>query len=164
MEIAAAKSVPLIALFFGKNYINISSQQDFWSHIRWNQQQSTSLLEKQKMSIEYSFCISLIIQYICYARADCCGKTGFRFINYVEDRECSHYHGAFSANDDIVCSIAVCGNGRPPGKGVYCGIGSCNWLGCNCEGGCVPGDGRESFARTFGNDVEICYETCHLRS
>lgn len=45
------------------------------------------------------------------------------------------------------CEIGVCGNGKPPKEGTYCGVGSCNMFSCNFDDGCIPGDAIESFSR-----------------
>lgn len=43
-----------------------------------------------------------------------------------------------------VCHIDVCGDGFMV-VGKYCGYGSCNLFGCNCDGGCIAGSARDEF-------------------
>lgn len=53
------------------------------------------------------------------------------------------------------CEMKLCGNGKPPCGGLiptYCGVGSCNIFGCNCDGGCIPGDAFESLSQRNEND------------
>ncbi|XP_043476358.1 protein Diedel-like isoform X3 [Leptopilina heterotoma] len=52
------------------------------------------------------------------------------------------------------CLTFACGDGKSlKGKDSYCGIGSCNIFGCNCDGGCIPGNATESFKALHGNKV-----------
>lgn len=41
--------------------------------------------------------------------------------------------------DRKVCRISLCDDGRPLTSGLYCGKGSCNIIGCNCDDGCREG-------------------------
>lgn len=51
------------------------------------------------------------------------------------------------------CEISICGDGRPPSTGTYCGRGPCNIFGCNCDFGCKGGNAVENFSRIHGNKV-----------
>lgn len=53
------------------------------------------------------------------------------------------------------CQIRLCGDGKPPSGGLiptYCGVGSCNIFGCDCNGGCIPGDALESLSQLNKKD------------
>ncbi|CAB3252294.1 unnamed protein product [Arctia plantaginis] len=47
------------------------------------------------------------------------------------------------------CEAKVCNDGRLH-PGAYCGRGRCNLFGCNCEGGCIPGEPVLNFRRLNG--------------
>nr|XP_017008638.2 protein Diedel-like [Drosophila takahashii] len=53
-------------------------------------------------------------------------------------------------NDPDNCTILICGDGLH-NVGMFCGQGSCNIFGCNCDGGCLEGD----FSKTFAERYEI---------
>lgn len=50
------------------------------------------------------------------------------------------------------CAVTVCGDGKAS-KGYYCGVGSCNIFGRNCDGGCIRGNPVEEFQRLHGSKV-----------
>lgn len=35
-------------------------------------------------------------------------------------------------------------------------------FGCNCDGGCVPGDGKASFQNLYPGDVSVCNGSCWI--
>lgn len=45
--------------------------------------------------------------------------------------------GGHSKNN--ACEVTICGDGKAR-VGKYCGRGSCNIFGCNCDNGCIPGN------------------------
>lgn len=97
------------------------------------------------------------------ANGNCCLKTNLRFrINGTEICENFHeaskmfYQKGFALVDDDshYCSTWVCGDGKPPiFNGYYCGKGSCNVFGCNCDGGCIKGSAHKSFHKLHGDKV-----------
>ncbi|KAH8232192.1 hypothetical protein KR032_001688, partial [Drosophila birchii] len=46
------------------------------------------------------------------------------------------------------CSIIICADGHPS-VGTFCGQGSCNVFGCNCDYGCLRGNWGESFLERY---------------
>lgn len=57
------------------------------------------------------------------------------------------------------CRIPVCGDGKPPRRGIYCGVKSCNMFGCRCLYGCIPGDAYYSFAERHHQNVSMLNKT-----
>lgn len=51
------------------------------------------------------------------------------------------------------CRKSVCGDGETKADTKFCGIGKCNWIGCDCEGGCIEGDPQKSFFGMHGANV-----------
>lgn len=51
------------------------------------------------------------------------------------------------------CQKNVCGDGETHDK-FFCGKGSCNLIGCGCEGGCIEGHPAESFLEKHGANVD----------
>lgn len=72
------------------------------------------------------------------------------------------YNGATDVTGNRICHTVVCGNGRPPGSGVYCGRRPCDIFGCACGGGCIPGNSKRNFKRIHGTDVTVCKDSCML--
>lgn len=72
--------------------------------------------------------------------------------------ECCHSH-MITYSCDIplgTCRETICLDGTVVPTIGYCGVGSCNLLGCNCSGGCRKGDlktAKEKFAKTHGRKV-----------
>lgn len=107
------------------------------------------------MKIEYYFVFVLFVQYMCGVHADCCWKTliWFHRTPSNETKDCSFYDDAIDFKGGW-CMIRICGNGRPPGSGTYCGNGPCNIFGCNCDDGCVPGNPIREFVHRWGGDID----------
>ncbi|XP_043476352.1 protein Diedel-like [Leptopilina heterotoma] len=116
------------------------------------------------------FIVSLaIFPYVI--NAECCGKTELKFERVDTSLTCQHFGGILSSDNVVIvhpfyrfpvgpyekagdCIIYACGDGkRPQDKKTYCGKGSCNIFGCNCDGGCIPGNALESFNALHGNKV-----------
>jgi len=56
------------------------------------------------------------------------------------------------------CEITICADGMKR-VGTYCGQGSCNIFGCNCDGGCLRGEWTQSFLRrNLGYGIETLEE------
>lgn len=91
-----------------------------------------------KLVIFSLFVLSCII--IC-VKSECCGKYTLRYTVYdyvkSEQGKCGGIAGS-SYYADRGCRIDVCNDGRTH-PGSYCGQGSCNFFGCNCDGGCIRG-------------------------
>lgn len=78
--------------------------------------------------------------------------------------ECCHdsinikYKCKFLGAIDSVCQEAVCFDGELKGNYGYCGVGSCNLFGCNCDGGCRKGTWQsavENFKRLHPDYVVV---------
>lgn len=93
--------------------------------------------------------------------AVCCRAK--RLLFRTKQTSCEDYDGARNAYnvkgfqignfDPRRCSIHVCDDGKPVSAGTYCGVGSCNLIGCNCEGGCLQGNPRDNFVAFHGEEV-----------
>lgn len=105
------------------------------------------------MNIKYYSVVWLILLTAYKVHGECCGKTHIEFLNMIPGRDCSYYGGG-SIYKSLVCSNFVCGNGEPPREGVYCGVGSCNMFGCNCDRGCIQGNPLLRFQEKNGEDVK----------
>lgn len=84
---------------------------------------------------------------MCYVHSECCYRFTFQFRNNNENNQCTgdNVQQVGWVGRSRICSKSVCGDGKPPGKGFFSGISSCNVFGCNCDGGCVPGEGKPAF-------------------
>lgn len=123
-----------------------------------------------------TFKIFLICLLPVAIQSECC-KPNQLYFKRDKDRECESYSGGsvplvFGGNGPLSgiqayaeignnimsrrCRAFVCGDGEKP-HGSYCARGPCNIFGCNCDGGCIPGDAEESFLKL--NDVTSSYET-----
>ncbi|CAB3252614.1 unnamed protein product [Arctia plantaginis] len=91
-------------------------------------------------------------------RGECCHPT---YIQWSADSCWPFEHQSHVADNiekDLVasmmlptrCETRVCNDGRVH-PGAYCGRGRCNLLGCDCKGGCIPGDPVLNFRRL--NDI-----------
>lgn len=90
---------------------------------------------------------------------ECCGQT---YIQYRSNRKTCHdipggsaLYGVTNADSDtlsVPCLIRVCGDGLSH-QGFYCGEGPCNAFGCNCDGGCIPGNAKKEFKARYGDRV-----------
>lgn len=102
-----------------------------------------------KLIILSLFVISSII--IC-VKSECCGKykLGYTVYSYRRHQgECGDIDGS-DYYADRGCFIDVCYDGKPH-PGAYCGQGSCNIFGCNCDDGCIrgPPDSAEDPVENF---------------
>lgn len=52
--------------------------------------------------------------------------------------------GNFLSSTMGKCKLTDCNDGKSH-SGLYCGKGSCNIFGCNCDGGCIEGDIIQKF-------------------
>lgn len=66
-------------------------------------------------------CVSTII--VNHSNAECC-DSGISVTYYCENE------------DNDRCTDPICADGTIL-VGSYCGVGSCNMFGCNCDGGCL---------------------------
>ncbi|XP_017038932.1 protein Diedel-like [Drosophila ficusphila] len=101
---------------------------------------------------------SLVLIAICClalaskSNAECCRETE-EVIFKIAKGDCNDVKGIGYYRDE--CQIYVCANGSPV-VGTYCGKGSCNIFGCNCDGGCLTGNWSQSFVqnnRFYGIEV-----------
>lgn len=96
---------------------------------------------------------------------ECCGRTNFKYQSKYNDcfdipggnvKYTSYYRDPLAAQLKAilsnVCEINICGDGSSH-KGFYCGKGSCNAFGCNCDGGCIPGNAKKEFKARYGDRV-----------
>nr|QTY40848.1 venom polypeptide precursor [Doratifera vulnerans] len=98
--------------------------------------------------------------------AKCCFKKTIKFeLNEGLDKDCSFFENAKlnpkrGSSDTSVtrCKVSVCGDGRRPREGNYCGIGKCNMLGCQCEGGCIKGKNVKEFIDLHGDKVKSVHQ------
>nr|WDQ26744.1 venom peptide [Acharia stimulea] len=109
---------------------------------------------------------SFIILFVLFPTifAECCLNSYtivFDVKNTTSRQSCSEFRGA--SNDWLTsitlpegismrCHLKVCADGKRK-VGTYCGVGSCNMFGCNCEGGCLTGDPVKKFYWKFKDDI-----------
>lgn len=55
------------------------------------------------------------------------------------------------------CETYICGNGLPAND-IYCGVGDCNFVGCKCDSGCIPGDAIQNFKQNYGHMATDIWE------
>lgn len=113
------------------------------------------------LKLYFLLLIATLSLFPSLSHADCCFAKLVRY-KTMED-ECEDYGGTseFQVNKAAVvyknvrkqCAIRLCGDGRPIISGTYCGVGSCNIFGCDCNGGCIKGNPQESFQMIHGDDV-----------
>lgn len=106
--------------------------------------------------------VSLLVMLCPAIFAVCCYKKQVNFKLKTTGDDCYYYENAknnirrgnVGVADAITgrCRVSVCGNGRRP-SGTYCGIGGCNIVGCDCTGGCIPGDAVQEFRNRHGHAV-----------
>lgn len=94
----------------------------------------------------------LVLQSWQMASSDCCGSTFILFKIGPKD-QCKHYLESTKYYWDNVCHNYFCGNLSKPT--FCCGVGSCNIFCCNCDGGCIKGDIRQSLEDQFGSNITI---------
>lgn len=125
----------------------------------------------------FKFCLLLIIVTISLFpylnNAECCHKKIVRYQMTDKNKKCSYFGGqtADFDMDDIsnprsdycsnkaankrICEISICDDGEPPKNGkTFCGQGSCNIFGCNCDGGCIKGNYYQNFLSKHQNEVQ----------
>ncbi|KAH8363270.1 hypothetical protein KR084_007714 [Drosophila pseudotakahashii] len=99
----------------------------------------------------------LLIGICCLAlvnksAAECC-LTKEEVTFKMARGECKDVGGYGHYTDN--CTILICADGLH-NVGMFCGQGSCNIFGCNCDGGCLEGDFSKTFAERFANyGIEI---------
>lgn len=72
-----------------------------------------------------------VILVTCYQEinGECC-KDNTTVVKYM-----CKYLGRI----DQICEDKLCMDGTVQGTFGYCAVGSCDMLGCNCDGGCLKG-------------------------
>lgn len=87
--------------------------------------------------------------------SECCHATVYTF-EKTNKSNCKDYGGALKRISFVTrsnqCVVRICGNGLKT-RSFYCGIGSCNLFGCNCDNGCIPGDARKAFEKLFKPNI-----------
>lgn len=96
------------------------------------------------------FFLLIFLIFLEKVQSDCCYSTQISFTVYNLNDTCGIYGGTGDVYES--CSIRVCGDGMPH-KGYYCGLGSCNIFGCNCDLGCISGNAVENFQ--LQNEVRV---------
>lgn len=132
---------------------------------------SWNLQSESDMKLVIVQLVFLLLPAFIYSK--CCYNTGVVFrIEGDESLKCSDFgaknyirapgpaHIVFPAVAQIeashlyrACKKSVCGDGETKADTNFCGIGKCNWIGCDCEGGCIEGDPQASFLGKHGANV-----------
>lgn len=109
------------------------------------------------------FVVEIILFLPNQTYGECC-KVPSTPIKFKTLRKSCHLYGAENTLklgksnviriDKKICRIETCNDGRPVTKGVYCGQGSCNIFGCNCDGGCRDGNQLKLFQEINKHDIE----------
>lgn len=127
----------------------------------------------------FKFCLLLFVATISLlpnsSNAECCHKKLVRYRIPDENSNCRDFGGSLAdfnledvynyrvhlypnidfclnKTDKRICEVDVCEDGKPS-KGTYCGKGSCNIFGCNCDGGCIKGNALLNFLAIHGDKV-----------
>lgn len=99
-------------------------------------------MKKNKMFGAIFIVSSLMILILNEVSAECCyahtaiyrcGCGNEIWREEIKSGEISYDYGK------NLCSSEICADGRPL-RGTYCGQGSCNMFGCNCDDGCCKND------------------------
>lgn len=114
-------------------------------------------------------CVAIFAIFPYLSNAVCCRREKIYFQKVEYSSTCRNFGGLiplsevkvlypFIFEDDYFekhkdCEIMACGDGKPHIGQVYCGKGSCNIFGCNCDGGCIEGNALESFKSLYKNRV-----------
>lgn len=111
----------------------------------------TTEITKRKM-FKLSFALLIVtLSLLSYVSGveECCPTKSITF--NTRDKSCSE----FDAEKRIFsgCKIDVCNDGKKLTDGSYCGRGRCNFVGCECLGGCIKGDAIENFKVLHGDSV-----------
>lgn len=93
-------------------------------------------------ALKYSFLLAL---FSACTYALCCEKIGIIF-KIPKFRTCC-YFGAYNICDKI-CLKYICKDALDH-PGFYCATGSCNFIGCNCDGQCFEGNTIENFKKRY---------------
>nr|WDQ26739.1 venom peptide [Acharia stimulea] len=108
---------------------------------------------------------SFIILFVLFPTifAECCRDSYFIQFDVKDTssrQSCSQFQDAhryrlasLPAGISMRCGLEVCGDGRRL-VGTYCGAGSCNIFGCNCDGGCLSGDPVKEFHSMYGDEIQ----------
>ena len=103
--------------------------------------------------------IFLTICFICGVESECCKKDIYIVYEPKDAYDCSDIEDGSPANTYFLpkCIVLVCGDGRNH-RGTFCGIGSCNFFGCNCQDGCHRGDSKialEHIRKNYANKLTL---------
>uniref|UniRef100_A0A8D8X952 Protein Diedel-like n=1 Tax=Cacopsylla melanoneura TaxID=428564 RepID=A0A8D8X952_9HEMI len=91
----------------------------------------------------------LVVNIFSMVHSKCCEKVHHLLFTLKDQSAlCSNFDG-WGKPTGCHTKDPFCGDGKPV-KGYYCGVGKCNIFGCNCDGGCIPGNILESFIREYG--------------
>lgn len=104
----------------------------------------------------------MLITHQHLTQAKCCIKQTLIFDTRNPSDDCDAFNATesyrrfsiFYPKKTTACLISVCGDGKPPGEGIYCGDGKCNVFGCDCDGGCVPGNHLQSFEKLHKDKIK----------
>ncbi|XP_017854085.2 protein Diedel-like [Drosophila busckii] len=90
------------------------------------------------MTLKVTYLVTLLAPV---AQAECCvdAKT---IVYKLSGGSCGDIGG--SRQSDGTCRFKICANGEGI-RGTYCGQGSCDIVGCKCDGGCLRGNWEDSF-------------------
>ncbi|ALC39694.1 Diedel [Drosophila busckii] len=81
-----------------------------------------------------------VLAHLGLVQAVCC-RASLTLSYAVANGNCADAGGRLGSNG---CTITICADGKAQ-QGTYCGRGSCNIFGCNCDNGCITGDWKNSF-------------------
>lgn len=76
-----------------------------------------------KIQTIITFAILSIFLTVHYTKAECCGKFGDVCCKNISEPGCKNHLSA--------------GDNESPYKKYCCGVGDCNIMCCNCDGGCI---------------------------
>lgn len=107
-----------------------------------------------KQATSILLALACVLAYLRVAQAECCDTS--LILTYSIGKGTCADAGGKELGDD--CFITICADGRPF-DGLFCGRGSCNASGCDCENGCITGNWKQSFLdNNKGRDIKVTAE------
>lgn len=119
-----------------------------------------------KMIFGYLF-LFVIVHQAYYVRGECCDPSTLLFDRTDPTKSCAdfnatqyiarfRFHPSRTTNHCVIHS--ACGDGKRKAEERHgCGVGECNWFGCNCDGGCIRGNPGESLKKLHGDSIKLVH-------
>lgn len=109
--------------------------------------QSVSTMKQVVTFLLALACVSL---YFGEIQSECC-RAKLKLYYTIKDGTCADVGGRLRTRG-TGCQITICADGKVL-QYYYCGKGSCNALGCDCDDGCRTGEWKQSFLTNYHQKV-----------